>query len=46
MKWLRSLYVGEKIKEDKAAVIRLIEHPEWKSRVKMGVNLGKNFFGK
>ena len=21
-------------------------HPEWKSRVKMGVNLGKNFFGK
>lgn len=32
MKWLRSLYVGEKIKEDKAAVIRLIEHPEWKSR--------------
>ena len=32
MKWLRSLYVGEKIKEDKAAVIRLIEHPEIKSR--------------
>ena len=21
-------------------------HPEWKSRVKMGVNLGKNYFGK
>lgn len=32
MKWLRSLYVGEKIGQDKAAVIRLIEHPEWKSR--------------
>ena len=32
MKWLKSLYVGEKAEEDKAAVIRLIEHPEWKSR--------------
>ena len=32
MKWLRSLYVGEKIKEDKAAVIRLIENPTLKSR--------------
>ena len=32
MKWLKSLYVGEKIKKDKAAVIRLIEHPEIRSR--------------
>ena len=32
MKWLKSLYVGEKIRQDRAAVIRLIEHPEWKNR--------------
>ena len=32
MKWLKSLYVGEKIGKDKAEVIRLIGHPEWKSR--------------
>lgn len=32
MKWLRSLYVGEKIAKDKAAVIRLIEKPTLKSR--------------
>ena len=32
MKWLKSLYVGEKIAQDKEAVMRLIRHPEWKSR--------------
>ncbi len=32
MKWLKNLYVGEKIRQDKAAVIRMIEHPVLKSR--------------
>ena len=32
MKWLRNLYVGEKIGQNKADVIRFIEHPEIKSR--------------
>ena len=32
MKWLKDLYVGEKIAQDKAEVIRLIEHPVIKSR--------------
>ncbi len=32
MKWLKDLYVGEKIRQDRKAVIKLIERPELKSR--------------
>ena len=32
MKWLKDLWVGEKIGENRADVIRFIEHPVYKSR--------------
>ena len=31
MKWLKQLYIGEKV-TDKAALIALVEQPVWKSR--------------
>ena len=32
MKWLKDLWVGEKIGQNRADVIRFIEHPVYKSR--------------
>ena len=38
MKWLKDLWVGEKIGENRADVIRFIEHPVYKSRYAFMLN--------